>query len=93
MSRMQGSNANVNFPQHCIPSEIALYACHVLLSKDYFQKNTKMNMFSKFHEWSTIIFDNILLLANDQKDATWKLQTFLRGTICVSEDVEVVLWL
>ena len=39
---------------------------------------TMMKMFSDFHEWSIIIFDNILLLANDQKDATWKLQTFLQ---------------
>jgi len=39
---------------------------------------TMMKMFSDFHEWSIIIFDNNLLLANDQKDATWKLQTFLQ---------------
>ena len=38
---------------------------------------TMMKMFSDFHEWSIIIFDNVLLLANDQKDATTKLQTFL----------------
>ena len=38
---------------------------------------TMMQMFGDFDDWSIVIFDNVLLLANDPEDACWKLQTFL----------------
>ena len=36
-----------------------------------------MRMFGDFDDWSIVIFDNVLLLANDPEDACWKLQAFL----------------
>ena len=38
---------------------------------------TMMQMFGDFNEWSIVIFDNVLLLAHDERDACQKLRTFL----------------
>jgi len=46
---------------------------------------TMMKMFGDFDAWSIIIFDNILLLANDADDACAKLNTFL--TRCEQHNV------
>ena len=40
-------------------------------------QSTMMQMFGDFTDWTIVIFDNILVLAHDEKDAIEKLRLFL----------------
>ena len=57
---------------------LCLSGLHAVINVDLFKKKKNvMEMFKDFSEWPITIFDNVLLLAHNEKDACDKLERFL----------------